>query len=154
MVDELDEVDREILYFLQEDARNNSATAIAEEVGVTANTVRNRISRLEDRGVVTGYRPGIDFEKTGFQLRVSIKCTAPVPDRTALAKQALDIDGVVAVRELMTGRANIELTVVGRESEDVTRAATAIHELGLKINEQELIKNDHSTQFDYFNLKS
>lgn len=147
---ELDAVDRGILHLLQEDARNNTAAAIAEHVGVTANTVRNRIARLEERGVLTGYVPEVDYEQAGYQLKVSIECSAPVPDRTDLAEQALDIDGVVGVRELMTGRGNIQLTVVADESEDVTTAAARIHDIGLDIEAEELVKNDHSRPFSRF----
>lgn len=149
---ELDAVDRGILHLLQEDARNNTATDIADAVGVTANTVRNRIERLEERGVVTGYVPTIRYEQAGYQLKVSIECSAPVPDRTELATRALGIDGVVSVRELMTGRGNIQLTVVANESEDVTRAAEEIHEIGLEIEAEELVKNDHDRPFSHFDV--
>lgn len=147
---ELDDVDRGILHMLQTDARNNTATDIAEEVGVTANTVRNRIERLEERGIIGGYTTRIHYEEAGYQLKVSMKCSAPVPDRTDLAKQALEIDHVVAVRELMTGRSNIEITVVAGASEEVTEAASRIHEIGLQIESEELVKNDHARSFAGF----
>ena len=56
----LDDVDRGILYALQRDARN---VTIAEEVDVSASTVRNRIGRLEDIGVIEGYYPKINSER-------------------------------------------------------------------------------------------
>ncbi|WP_293026987.1 Lrp/AsnC family transcriptional regulator [Natronococcus sp.] len=64
--EELDEVDRAILYLLQEDARFNSAADIAGKVDVTANTVRNRIQRLEERGIIRGYIPLIDYEQADY----------------------------------------------------------------------------------------
>lgn len=148
--EDLDEVDEGILEALQRDARNTTAAEIADSVGVTANTVRNRIERLEERGVITGYDPKIDFEEAGYQLSVSIRCTAPVPERTDLARAALEIDGVVSVRELMTGRKNLELTVVADENEAVTQVAMQVHELGLEIEDEELIKRDHSQPFAHF----
>lgn len=151
---ELDDVDRGILHRLQEDARNNTATSIAEEVGVTANTVRNRIERLEERGIIGGYGTDVHYEEAGYQLKVSMKCSAPVPDRTNLAKQALALDGVVSVRELMTGRSNIEVTVVAAASEEVTEAASQIHEIGLDIEAEELVKNDHARPFAGFTRNS
>jgi DNA-binding Lrp family transcriptional regulator len=150
---ELDAVDRGILHLLQEDARNNTAADIADAVGVTANTVRNRIDRLEERDVITGYVPEVRYEQAGYQLKVSIECSAPVPDRTDLAHRALEIDGVVAVRELMTGRGNIQITVVADESEDVTRAAAEVHEIGLEIDAEELVKNDHARPFSHFDVE-
>lgn len=152
--DQLDEVDRGILHMLQTDARNNTATDIAEVVGVTANTVRNRIERLEDRGIISGYTTHVQYEEAGYQLKVSMKCSAPVPDRTDLAEQALEIDGVIAVRELMTGRGNIEVTVVAGASEEVTEAAARVHEIGLEIEAEELVKNDHGRPFAGFERKA
>jgi DNA-binding Lrp family transcriptional regulator len=147
---ELDKVDRAILHLLQENARFTTAADIAEEVDVTANTVRNRIQRLEDRGIIKGYVPLIDYEKADFQLKVVIRCTAPVPDRTELAEEALGIKGVIEVRELMTGQRNVEVTVIADESEHLTAAATALTELGFDINDEELVKNDYEQPFDHF----
>lgn len=152
-LDELDDVDRGILHLLQQDARSYTATDIADHVGVTANTVRNRIERLEEHGIISGYVPRIEYEQAGYQLVVSIRCTAAVAERSELAKAALDIDGVVAVRELMTGRGNVELTVVAAESDDLTRTASAVDELGLQIEAEELIKNDHVQPFDHFDVQ-
>lgn len=152
VTDELDGVDRGILHLLQEDARNNSATAIAEQVRVTANTVRNRIRRLEERGIIDGYVPLVKYEPAGYQLKVSIRCTASVPERSTLAREALDVVGVVAVRELMTGRGNVEVTVVAAESDHVTQAANDLTDIGLDIVAEELVKTDHTQPFDHFGL--
>jgi len=54
---ELDEVDHGILYYLQQDARNSTSTEMAEELDITASTVRNRLARLEDEGVIEKYVP-------------------------------------------------------------------------------------------------
>ena len=148
--DVLDEVDRGILHLLQQDARFNSATDIAEQVDVTANTVRNRIERLEARGIIRGYIPVIDYEQADYQLKVVMRCTAPVPDRTDLAQEALAIDGVIEVREMMTGRRNVEVTVVAAEGDQMTAAASQLTELGFAIEEEELIKNDYVQPFDFF----
>lgn len=56
----LDEVDRGILYVLQQDARNTTISEIASEVDVSASTVRNRIDDMEAEGIIEGYYPKID----------------------------------------------------------------------------------------------
>jgi DNA-binding Lrp family transcriptional regulator len=43
---------------------------IAEEVDVSASTVRNRIDRLEEAGVIEGYYPKINYERANFPLHV------------------------------------------------------------------------------------
>lgn len=151
-MDDLDDINREILYMLQRDARHTTATDIAEQVGVTANTVRNRIRRLESRGVIHGYAPRIDYEAAGYQLEVDIICTAPITDRTTLAQEALDIDGVVHVRERMTGRRNVIATAVTAENDDLTAIASRLDDIGFTIEEEELVKNDYQTPFDGFSV--
>lgn len=51
---DLDDVDRSILYMLQQDARNSTAQDIADRAGVSASTVRNRIDQLEADGIIEG----------------------------------------------------------------------------------------------------
>ena len=50
----IDSLDRSILSFLRESARA-PYVEIAKGVGVTERTVRTRIKRLEDEGVIRGY---------------------------------------------------------------------------------------------------
>ena len=148
----LDEVDRGILYLLQKDARNHTAADIAEHVDVTANTVRNRIRRLESRDVINGYVPRIDYEQAGYQLEVDMICTATINERSTLANEALDVDGVVHVRERMTGRENVIVTGIAAESDDLTTIASHLDEIGLTVEGEELVKNDYVQPFDRFGL--
>jgi DNA-binding Lrp family transcriptional regulator len=53
--DDIDEVDEAILYALQTDARDMSSGDIAERAGTSDSTVRKRIKRLEEDGVIKGY---------------------------------------------------------------------------------------------------
>lgn len=148
----LDDTDRGILHMLQEDARNHSATDIAEEVGVTANTVRNRIRRLEARGIIDGYVPLVDYEQAGYQLEVDMICTAPITDRASLAQKSMEISGIVHVRERMTGRRNVIATAVVAENDELTAIATRLDDIGLAVEAEELVKNDHVQPFDHFGL--
>lgn len=54
MANRLDEIDKRVLYHLAADARDTSAPAIAEEVNVSAGTIRNRIRQLEADGTIKG----------------------------------------------------------------------------------------------------
>lgn len=55
----LDETDRKILELLQHDARITHA-AIAQEVGLSAPSVYERVKKLEAKGVIKGYRAIVD----------------------------------------------------------------------------------------------
>ncbi|WP_171175522.1 Lrp/AsnC family transcriptional regulator [Ruegeria sp. HKCCD8929] len=50
----MDQLDRRIIAALQHNARD-STTRIAAKLGVARTTVHERISRMEDRGVIAGY---------------------------------------------------------------------------------------------------
>ena len=151
---ELDNVDRGILHLLQVDARNNTAAAIAEEVGVAPNTVWNQIERLETNGVIQGYSPQIDYEWAGFQLRVVFVCIAPISQRSDFANQALEIEGVIDVREILSGHQNLVIEAVGDTSEDITVIGSELEAIGLAIQDERFLKSTRTKPFDDFGRES
>lgn len=144
MSSSLDEIDRAILHALQEDARNNTNAAISERVSVSASTVGKRIARLEKRGIITAHRTEIEYEEAGFPLCVLFLCTAKIVDREALAERALELPGVVTVRELMTGRENVHIQAVGASNDDITRIAHALDEMGFTVADEILMRAERS----------
>ncbi|WP_247003777.1 Lrp/AsnC family transcriptional regulator [Halosolutus gelatinilyticus] len=147
---ELDDVDRGILHMLQDDARNNSAAVIADEVGVAPNTVRNRIERLEERGVIDGYYPHIDYERAGYQLHVIFVCSVPISDRREFADAALDTEGVIRVNEILSGRENLAVEVVGSDSEAITAIASELEATGCDISDEWFLRNTSVKPFNHF----
>ncbi|MFC3476676.1 Lrp/AsnC family transcriptional regulator [Halobacterium litoreum] len=148
----LDELDRRIIHALQQDARGASSQTIADAAGVSASTVRNRIQRLEESGVVRGYHADVDYERAGYQLYTLVVCTAPVPRREELAAAALEVPGVVRVEEVMTGAENVHVFVVGRDSDDLSRIGRDLDELGLEVVDEDLIRSVHSGPFHGFDV--
>lgn len=135
---------------LQREARETTAQEIADRVGVSPSTIRNRIDQLETDGIIKGYHPEIDYEAANLPLQVLFICTAPPTRRTELVESILDVKGVVDVREMMTGRRNIHVEIVATSTTDVTRITDAIHELGLEIESSELIKQRKIQPFNHF----
>lgn len=146
----LDDVDRAILQLLQRDARNLTAVDIAERVDVTDGTVRNRVGKLEDGQIIEGYVPMIDYEQAGYQLQVRIMCTAPLVEREELAREALQVEGVVEVHEVMTGKGNVEVKAVAPRHEDLTRIAQTLDGMGLGVEREELVRHHYFRPFDHF----
>ena len=68
---ELDEVDRKLISALQVDGRL-SMRSLAEQVGVALGTVSNRLGKLEDSGVITGYTANLDADKIGWEMTVVV----------------------------------------------------------------------------------
>lgn len=67
----LDTVDRDILFHLRRDGRLTNVE-LAKRVGLTPPPCLRRVKRLEDTGVITGYRAVIDPAATGRGLEVLI----------------------------------------------------------------------------------
>ena len=135
---------------LQKDARNNSPATIAENVGVSANTVRNRIERLEGHGVIEGYHPQINYEQAGYQLHVFFICSVAVSDRRSFAEAAFAIEGVTRVCEMLAGRKNLIVETVGEDTDDITAIATELEALGCDIAEEWFLKSSQVQPFDHF----
>jgi DNA-binding Lrp family transcriptional regulator len=149
-----DELDRYIIYKLQKDARHTSSSDIAEEMGVSASTVRNRIAQLEEQNVVRGYHADIDYESVGFQLYTLIVCTAPIPERETLAEAALEVSGVVDVQEVMTGEENVLVTAIGEDGDDLSRIGQELSEVGLQVVDEDVIRNHHTHPYHKFGESS
>ena len=49
---------------------------MGKEVGLTSPAVAERVNKLENSGVILGYKPIIDYHKLGFQLRAIITLRA------------------------------------------------------------------------------
>ncbi|WP_224268207.1 winged helix-turn-helix transcriptional regulator [Haloprofundus salinisoli] len=139
---QLDEVDRRVIHALMADARNTSAPAIAEGLGVSAGTIRNRIARLEDAGIIKGYHAHVDFERADGRLTNLYLCNAPVAERESIAARVRTVPGVVHVRELMTGRRNLHVLAVGEDIADLRRVARALSSLGIEIEDEDLVQAD------------
>lgn len=152
MAIELDDIDRAILHLLQQDARNSTPPQIADQLDVSANTVRNRIEQLENVGIIEGYHPHINYEQAGYQLRVIIIATVPVSDRSSVADGALEIEGVIRVIEALSGHDNLAVEVVAEDSDDLTETVSALEELGLTLTDEWFIKNDRVQPFNHFGI--
>lgn len=150
---DLDDVDRSILYLLQRDARNTTAEEIADTAGVSASTVRNRIDLLEADGIINGYHPEIDYEAANLPLQMTFVITASPTELSSLSEKVRAIQGIIDVREMLTGRRNLHVDVVGTSTTDVTRITDAIHDLGLEIDSSEMMRRRHVQPFNHFFLQ-
>jgi Lrp/AsnC family leucine-responsive transcriptional regulator len=68
----IDDIDRNVLRDLQEDARVSYAE-LGRRVGLTTPAVIERVRKLEDAGVITGYRADIDTAKVGLPITAFVR---------------------------------------------------------------------------------
>ena len=92
----VDSLDRSILTVLRDSGRA-SFVKIAERVGVTERTIRTRMKRLEEDGVIRGYT----IRETGIGLTALIRMkVGPGTEIGSLAGEFASWDGVESVYEI------------------------------------------------------
>lgn len=80
---ELDQVDRDILFHLQQDGRLTNVE-LAKRIGLTPPPCLRRVKRLEETGVIAGYRARINPEAAGLGLEVIVSIEVSVSDLKTL----------------------------------------------------------------------
>ena len=70
----IDEIDAKILELLQENGRMKR-NAIAEVVGLSVPSVSERMRKLEERGVITGYHAVVDAKRLHHDITAFIRVT-------------------------------------------------------------------------------
>lgn len=74
--DELDDVDWRLLEALQCDGRMSFAD-LGRLIGLSASAVTERVRRLEESGVITGYTAEVDPEKLGLAIHALVRLRYP-----------------------------------------------------------------------------
>ncbi|MBP2479004.1 DNA-binding Lrp family transcriptional regulator [Crossiella equi] len=90
----LDATDREILFHLRADGRLTNVE-LASRVGLTPPPCLRRVKRLEEAGVITGYRAVVDPEALGRGLEVQVDVEIYANDRKTID----EIESTVAAYE-------------------------------------------------------
>lgn len=108
----LDGVDRDILFHLQQDGRLTNVE-LAKRVGLTPPPCLRRVKRLEEAGVIAGYRAVISPEAVGRGLEVLVNVEVSANDLgtiKALEETLSSYEEVVELRR-MFGRPDYFLRV-------------------------------------------
>lgn len=86
----LDSTGWRLIAALQEDARL-TYSELSTRVGLSAPAVAERMRRLEEAGVITGYRAQVDPAKLGLPITAFIRCNSPGPQIGAIARAAPEV---------------------------------------------------------------
>ncbi|WP_343485680.1 Lrp/AsnC family transcriptional regulator [Allomuricauda sp. d1] len=106
----MDELNWKILHCLQVNARE-SFSNIGRQVGLTPPSVAERVKKMEDLGIIQGYRTDISHTLTGFQLKGIIMLRAFVGKLKPFLDKVDSFDEVINCYRI-TGNENIVMQVV------------------------------------------
>ncbi|MFP9193204.1 Lrp/AsnC family transcriptional regulator [Natronosalvus vescus] len=130
----MDDLDRHILNILRRDART-PYTEIAEEVGTSEGTVRNRVERMNDDGVIERFTVTTRTGNVKAMLEISVAVdvdTASVSERMAeweevdFVWQVSGEQDIVLVVDAADTRGVNALITQAREQEEVVSTKTRL----------------------------
>ncbi|MDI3502737.1 MAG: Lrp/AsnC family transcriptional regulator, regulator for asnA, asnC and gidA [Archaeoglobi archaeon] len=122
----VDERDKKILEMLMRNARIPKVR-IAEELGVTEAAVRKRISRLEESGIIVGYRAVVDFKKS--EMVASLTGVDVEPEALWRVIRSLRNIENVASLWLTTGDHALMMEIFANSTEELSRIHDEISEI-------------------------
>ncbi|RDI72577.1 Lrp/AsnC family transcriptional regulator [Halopelagius longus] len=120
----MDDLDRRILDILRRDART-PYTEIAEQVGTSEGTVRNRVERLIEDGVIERFTVATHTGNIKAMIEVSVAVDV---DTTAVSERMAEWDEVDFVWQV-SGEEDIVLVVDAADTRAVNELITQAREL-------------------------
>jgi Lrp/AsnC family transcriptional regulator, leucine-responsive regulatory protein len=126
--DDLDEIDWQLLHALQADGRI-TFRELGRRVAMSAPAVADRIRRLEERGVIRGYRAVLDLERLGFPLLAFVRVRYPSGDYRPFEEAVRDRPEILECHHI-TGEDCFILKVAARSMRHLEATTGRLARLG------------------------
>jgi DNA-binding Lrp family transcriptional regulator len=120
----MDDLDRQILDILRRDARTHY-TEIASQVGTSEGTVRNRVERLTEEGIIERFTVSTRTGNIKAMIEVSVKVDV---DTTEITEQMTEWEQVDFVWQV-SGEEDVVLVVDAADTRAVNQLITRAREL-------------------------
>lgn len=124
----IDPVSWKILNAVQQDGRI-SIKALAGEVGLSLPATSERLKRLEEAGIISGYRAVVYPESVGYGVTAVIGMTTPQPDKARLIEALSEMPEVIECLHV-TGQDSYLLRVVVKGLLDLEEFVGSINHYG------------------------
>lgn len=144
---ELDEIDKDIIRILQEDART-SYREIQDKLGISIGTIHNRISKLRKHGIIEGYTLKLNNIKLGYKLTFLIRVQIDGKHTAEILNELKDKPEVCSIFHT-TGEQSAALICRFKESDDVHNFIRELNEkpFVLRSNSNMVLKEYKNTSF-------
>ena len=125
----LDEISRNLLSALQQDARLSYAE-LGRRVGLSPAATAERLRRLEESGIVTGYRVELDREALGLPILAIVRMSCDGAKYRPFLKAVRTMERVLECHHVAGGDAFI-LKVVASGVEELGRVVEKLLDFGV-----------------------
>ncbi len=125
----LDEKGKEIIKILQEDARV-SYNELARRTGLSSPAVADRVRKLENAGMITGYRAVVDPLKVGYSVMAFIRLNSSAAYLAKADDIARALPEVLECHHL-TGSDGVMLKVVVKSVSELETIVTKFADCGI-----------------------
>lgn len=124
----IDLISWKILNAVQHDGRI-SLKAISAEIGLSLPATSERLKRLEETGIISGYRAIIPPQKMGYNLTALINIRSPKQDKAAVIDLISDMPDIIECLYL-AGDFSYQLKVVATDTENLEAIIRNVEQLG------------------------
>ena len=121
----VEEIDRQIVRLLIQDGRM-SFTHLGRATGLSTSAVHQRVRRLEERGVITGYAARVDYDAAGLPLTAFISINPIDPSQADDAPDVLSDVSEIEACYSVAGEENYILKVRVATPSDLEELLTRI----------------------------
>jgi Lrp/AsnC family leucine-responsive transcriptional regulator len=125
----LDDLGRNLLSILHKDARISYAE-LGRKIGLSPAATAERMRRMEEAGIIRGYRVDIDREALGFPLLAIVRLSCDGPKYRPFLKAVRSMDYIAECHHVAGGDAFI-LKVTAASVEDLERLVEKLLDFGV-----------------------
>lgn len=141
---ELDAIDLQILNILQTNGRIPH-TKLADQVGLSAPSVIDRVKKLEDGGLITGYYAAVDARRLGKDVTAFIGVSISHPKTIGLFEQTVNLLEDVLECHHVTGEHTLLLKVKTENTTSLERLISSIRSIeGVARTETMVVLSTHT----------
>ena len=141
---ELDAIDLQIINILQEHGRI-PLVKLGEQVGLSAPSVNERVKKLEDSGVITGYHASVDAARLGKDVTAFIGVSISHPKTIGLFEDAVAMLEDVLECHHVTGQHTLIMKIKTENTSSLERLISAIRSIeGVARTETMVVLSTHT----------
>jgi len=141
---ELDGIDLQILNTLQEHCRTSLAK-LGEQVGLSAPSVQERVKKLEDSGIITGYHATVDAKRLGKDITAFIGVSVNHPRMLEEFERTVQELSDVLECHHVTGQHTLLLKVKTDNTSSLERLISTIRSIaGVERTETMVVLSTHT----------